>query len=249
MDALFDQQLSDAVRSLNAQSDPIHTLQRLVDLAPDFFEECDHVGVSLVERHAIRTPAASSERLRMLDEAQYALREGPCREAIRSESTVIVGDLATDPRWPRWGSAMVRELGVRASLSFRLFTSADHTWGALNLYSRTPRAFDADDVAHGQAIAAVAAVVLARTIEDEHLLRALGTRAEIGQATGMLMERFDLSGEAAFEVLRRISSHENTKVRDVASEIVRTKRVPVRDPGARRGQGPRRDEGPDADPR
>jgi AmiR/NasT family two-component response regulator len=80
---------------------------------------------------------------------------------------------------------------------------------------------------HGQTIAAMAAVVLAKSINDDQLVRALETRTHIGQATGILMERYDLDAERAFEVLRRISSQTNTKLRDLAVEIVTTRRLPA----------------------
>lgn len=121
---------------------------------------------------------------------------------------------------------MVEELGIRSSLSFRLFTRPDHTWGALNVYSRTPSAFSEEDVQHGQAIAAMSAVALARSINDEQLAGAIETRTVIGQAIGMVMERYDLDEERAFSVLRRISSHENVKLRDVAAQLVATRRLP-----------------------
>lgn len=226
MNDVFGRQLVEAVRDLDAQPDPPHTLQCLVQIAPEFFDACDFVGVSLVQKDRIGTPAATNERLRELDEAQYELGEGPCRDAIRSHPIVVVDDLATDPRWPVWGRTMVEELGIRSSLSFRLFTRPDHTWGALNVYSRTPSAFSDEDVQHGQAIAAMSAVALARSINDEQLAGAIETRTVIGQAIGMVMERYDLDEERAFSVLRRISSHENVKLRDVAAQLVATRRLP-----------------------
>lgn len=222
----FEQQLARAVRDINAADDTPHTLERMVELTPEFFTSCDFVGISLVEKGTIRTPAASHERLRELDEWQYELGEGPCREAIRDHRTVVVDDLATDPRWPRWGTAMVEELGVRSSVSFRLFTRADHTWGALNVYALEPAAFSADDVEHGQVIAAMSAVVLARSINDENLAVALESRTTIGQATGIVMERYGLEEERAFEVLRRISSQENIKLRDLAQQVVADRALP-----------------------
>jgi GAF domain-containing protein len=222
----FERLLADAVLDLNEQPDPPHTLQRLVAMAPEFFPSCDFVGVSLVQRDKITTPVATSERLRVLDEAQYVLGEGPCREAIRRDHAVTVDDLATDPRWPTWGKAMVSELGIRSSLSLRLFTRADSSWGALNIYSRTPHAFTDADVVHGQTIAAMASVVLARSINDEQLAMALETRTVIGQATGMLMERYGLDAEPAFNVLRRISNQKNVKLRDLATQVVATRRLP-----------------------
>lgn len=224
----FESQLADAVRDLDAQADPPHTLQRLVEITPEFFASCDYVGVSLVERDRISTPAASTERLRELDEAQYDLGQGPCRDAIRNHPTVIVDDLRTDPRWPTWGHAMVEELGIRSSLSFRLFTRPDRTWGALNVYSRSPAAFTDEDVAHGETVAAMAAVVLARSINDEHLVAAIGTRTVIGQAMGMIMERYGLDEDAAFSVLRRLSSHDNLKLRELAAQVVATRSLPDR---------------------
>lgn len=230
MNKSFDRQLADAVRDLDHQADPPHTLRRLVEITPEFFDACDYVGVSLVERDRIRTPAASNERLRELDEAQYDLGQGPCREAIRSHPTVLVDDLQTDPRWPSWGQAMVSELGIHSSLSFRLFTRPDRTWGALNVYSRHRGAFTVRDVAHGQTIAAMAAVVLARSINDEQLAAAIETRTVIGQAMGMVMERYGLDEEQAFSVLRRLSSQDNVKLRDLAAQVVATRSLPDRSP-------------------
>ena len=226
---MFERQLADAVRDLDAQADAPHTLQRLAEITPEFFDLCDHVGISLVERDRIRTPVATDERLRKLDESQYELGEGPCRAAIREHETVIVHDLATDPRWPSWGKVMVTELGIRSSLSFRLFTRPDRTWGALNVYSRTAHAFTEEDVLQGHTVAAMAAVALARSMNDEQLASALETRTVIGQAVGMLMERYSLDEHRAFDVLRRVSSQDNTKLRDVAARLVRTRRLPERD--------------------
>ena len=222
----FERHLAEAVRELDAQTDTPHTLQCLVKITPEFFDHCDYVGISLVERDRIRTPAATNERLRELDEAQYELGEGPCREAIREHATVVVDDLATDPRWPRWGRAMVQELGIRSSLSFRLFTRPDNTWGALNVYSTRPSAFTDDDVLQGQTIAAMAAVALARSINVEHLSAAIETRTVIGQAMGIIMARYDLDEDRALGVLRRLSSHRNVKLRDLAAQVVARRELP-----------------------
>lgn len=226
----FERRLADAVREINAQDDPPHTLETIVAITPEFFESCDFVGVSLVERNGIHTPAASNEQLRELDESQYRAGQGPCYDAIREHVTVLVDDLATDLRWPEWGAAMASELGIRSSLSFRLFTRPDDSRGALNVYSTQPGAFTEDDVLHGQTIAAMCAVALARSIKDEQLATALESRTVIGQALGMVMERYDLDEDSAFNVLRRIASHDNHKIRDLAAEIVAHRRLPDTQP-------------------
>ena len=42
----------------------------------------------------------------------------------------------------------------------------------------------------------------------------------IGQAVGIVMERFDLSEDRAFAFLARLSSHRNVKLRVVAQELI-----------------------------
>jgi GAF domain-containing protein len=227
----FDRQLASAIRTLDAEPDPPHTLQRLVDVTPEFFRRADYAGVSLVEGGRITTPAATNERLRAVDELQHRMGEGPCHEAVRTSEVVTVDDLSRDQRWPRWGALMAAELGVRSSLSFRLFTAQNESWGALNVYSCTPRAFDDDDVVHGQTIAAMVGVVLARSIHEDQLAAALETRAVIGQATGILMERFQLDADVCFNILRRLSQQNNLKLRDIAAQLVATRRLPGRDDG------------------
>jgi GAF domain-containing protein len=225
-DSRFERMLVDAVMRLNTEPDPPRTLQRLVDMVPEFFSSADMSGVSIVHGDHIETPAATSELLREVDEAQYRMGQGPCRDAIRAHETVAVGDLATDQRWPRWSARMVEELGIRSSLSLRLFSTPSDSLGALNVYSLTPHAFDHDDVLHGQTFAAMVAVVLARSIKEEQLATALESRTVIGQATGIIMCRFDLDAEKAFNVLRRLSSNSNTKLRDIAAQVVNTRQIP-----------------------
>ena len=125
---------------------------------------------------------------------------------------------------------MVSELGIRSSLSFRLFTRPDDSRGALNVYSTEVAAFDDDDVLHGQTVAAMCAVVLALSIHDEQLAAALESRTVIGQALGMVMERYGLDEDSAFNVLRRIASQDNRKLRDLAAEIVADRRLPSKPP-------------------
>jgi AmiR/NasT family two-component response regulator len=60
----------------------------------------------------------------------------------------------------------------------------------------------------------------------EQLTEAVAHRTTIGIALGILMERFDLDREAAFDRLRRFSSHQNRKLYDIAVEISQTRRTP-----------------------
>jgi AmiR/NasT family two-component response regulator len=57
---------------------------------------------------------------------------------------------------------------------------------------------------------------------NRHLIEALSTRTVIGQATGIIMERYKLGPDAAFAVLLRTSSESNRKVREIAEQLVST---------------------------
>jgi GAF domain-containing protein len=223
----FNRQLAEAAREMAEEEGTQQTLDRAVQMATDLIGPCDLAGVSLVRPGGIETPAASHEALRRLDELQYELEEGPCRDALRQTDVVAVSDLAHDERWPHWGPHISREVGVRSSMSFRLFTTGDDM-GVLNLYATRVDAFNHDDLLDGLILAAHAAAALASTLQEEHLYRALETRRTIGEAIGMVRERFGLTGEQAFAVLRRMSSHHNIKLHQVAEQLVETGRLPER---------------------
>ena len=61
-------------------------------------------------------------------------------------------------------------------------------------------------------VAAHASVALAKVRSERDLWRAIDSRHLIGQAQGMLMERFKLSPEKSFAVLRRYSQQHNIKL-------------------------------------
>jgi GAF domain-containing protein len=224
----FDRQLATAARALAEEPSTLSTLERAVHVASELVEGCDLAGISVVRGGQVDTPAASHEALRRMDELQFEMEEGPCRDALKQHEVVLVSDLAEDPRWPRWGPQMVEELGVRSSLSLRLFLEGDDL-GALNLYGYEPDAFDQEDLLDGLVLAAHAAVALANTLEQDQLKRALDTRRVIGEATGMLRERFDLSTDQAFGVLKRVSSEQNIKLFRVAHYLVETGHLPKND--------------------
>jgi AmiR/NasT family two-component response regulator len=74
--------------------------------------------------------------------------------------------------------------------------------------------------------AAHAAVAL-RSAQDKQSLRiAMTTRNLIGQAQGILMERFKMTAEQAFAVLARVSQQTNVKLRDVAQRLIDTGQTP-----------------------
>lgn len=225
----FQDRIAAAARALEAEASSQHTMERTLEIARELVPSCDHAGISLMRRGRIESPAYSDPVVLAFDMLQYEHEQGPCVDAIFAEEMVHSPDLEHDPRWPRWAPVAVRKTGIRSMMCFRLFTQQD-TVGALNLYSRTIGVFDVDDRDHGSALAAHAAlaVVASREIETLHL--ALDSRTVTAQATGILMERFDIDADRAFAVLRRVSQDSNRKLRDVAQELVITRITPTPPP-------------------
>lgn len=223
--ANFSDQLADAARSMQGWASTQSTLEKVVLVATEIIQGCDLVGISIVHSDGIDTPVGTSEALTQIDEFQFVLKEGPCFEALHMHEVVHSGDLANDQRWPRWGPLVAKEVGVNSIVSYRLYTTRD-TLGAMNLYSKKLDAFDADDINNGHALAAHVAVALAASQNAENLELAITNRTMIGRAEGILMERFGLSPDQAFAVLRRVSQGRNVKLNRVAEELVRTGETP-----------------------
>ncbi|MFW3172962.1 ANTAR domain-containing protein [Geodermatophilus sp. CPCC 206100] len=91
-----------------------------------------------------------------------------------------------------------------------------------------PRAFDAESEDVGLLLAAHAAVALAGARLEDHLRRAVSSRDLIGQAEGILMERYELTSDQAFQVLARVSQQTDRKLVDISDELCRTGTRPGR---------------------
>ncbi|MDT5222425.1 MAG: hypothetical protein QOF15_4530, partial [Mycobacterium sp.] len=61
---------------------------------------------------------------------------------------------------------------------------------------------------------------------------ALASRDTIGQAKGMIMERFNVDAIRAFELLTKISQDSNTRVADIAAELVSRRALPQMQPSS-----------------
>lgn len=164
------------------------------------------------------TPAATSARVAELHQLQISLDEGPCLDAIRKESTYICEDTRVDARWPTWGPAAA-ELGISSVLSIRL-ESKNRNLGALNLYAEPIDAFGPQDVAIANNFARHASIALSSAFTEQGMALAIDARTFIGQAQGILMGRYGIGAEQAFEYLRRRSQQEHIKLTDIAHEVI-----------------------------
>lgn len=187
---------------------------------------CDDAGILLVHsRRRLETASSTSERVVRSHDLQREFDEGPCLDALDGDDLYVSQDIANDPRWPRWGKAMA-DLGLRSAVSIRLATK-QRRYGSLNLYSERVNGFDADDIAVATIFGRHASIALATAAHEDGLMVAIDARKIIGQAQGILMERFDIDDQRAFDVLRRYSQHHNAKLRTVAQWVVENRRTPM----------------------
>lgn len=219
--------LAEMARVLIRQETVQDTLDQILLHAVGLVEGCQDAGVLVLEEHErVHTLAATSDLVRASDRIQGECREGPCFDAARDLTQAYrIADMSTTvPRWRRY-APRARELGVGSMMGFLLFTE-DGDMGALDMYSPRPEAFTEHSETVGWLLASHAAVAFSSASIHAQMRAALDTRNEVGQAVGILMERHRADREAAFEMLRRASAEQDTRLRDVARSVTRTGRLP-----------------------
>lgn len=172
----------------------------------------------------LRTIAATDPLVDELQELQYRSGQGPCVESATQACTMQSREAGVDPRWAVWGPEAARR-GIGGVLSVPLAT-AGRSLGALTLYHRGARDHSVEDQATAASIGDYASIAVAHLEDTEQLWKAIDARHRIGQAQGILMERFNITAEAAFSLLRRLSQENHVKLHLIAEQVVRTRTLP-----------------------
>lgn len=182
-------------------------------------------AVTIKIRRKPSTAAGSSARAVELDKIEQAVGDGPCIKALRDMSPVIIDDVASDLRWPELNRKFA-EAGVHSSLGVPLEISGEAS-AALNFFASKPGVFTPDiyDKALGFAAAAHSTLHLSVRINSalnraEDLEAAMQGRTAINLACGVIMAQNRCSQSEAMEILTKVSSNRNRKLRDVATELI-----------------------------
>lgn len=187
----------------------------------------DHIecAVTLKLNRKPATAAGSSERAIELDRLEQAVGDGPCIKALRELAPVIIDDVSTDPRWPEL-TRKFAAAGIYSSLGVPLEVHGDAR-AALNFFATKPGVFTADvyDKALGFAAAAHNTMHLSVRINTaqnraEDLEAALESRTAINLACGVIMAQNRCTQAEAMEILTKVSSNRNRKLRDVAKDLI-----------------------------
>jgi len=213
--------LSELARDLHHADDPDDVLREAVQAAMDLVPGTQAGSVTaLVGGKRVVHKAESGLLPTRVDAVMSELGEGPCLDALVHQHRIIrVDDMRREVRWPRFAPRAV-ELGALSMLAFPMFVK-DDSFCALNLYSQEADAFTDESEHVGRLLAAHTAVAYSGAQRAENLLAAIETRDLIGQAVGLLMERYSITANRSFETLVRFSRQTNRKLRDVAAELVR----------------------------
>ena len=191
--------------------------------------EVDGAAISLLTASTLReTLYATDATAELLEDLQFSLGEGACVDAATSGAPVLIADLndpAQTSRWPMYAAAVVDQARVSAVFAFPL------QWGPINLgvldlYRRDPGPLSSAQVRDAISASDAAALMLLalRTDPDpegdEVWDRSWSKRAEIHQATGMVIAQLGINPTDAFARLRAHAFTEGVSLGKVARDVV-----------------------------
>ncbi|MGW5876938.1 GAF and ANTAR domain-containing protein [Nocardiopsis terrae] len=192
----------------------------------------DGASISLVggvrTRETLYTGDEVSDRIQRLQES---LGEGPSYEAYERRRPTLVPDLAADPgtRWPVFAT----EIGaypVGAIFAFPLQRGAI-TIGALDLYRREPGWLSAEEVTTALRIVDIATLALLAlrvdSLHGEWVVALPLERAQVHQATGILISGLGVPAEQALAKLRAHAFSVGRMVDEIADDLVSGRLAPV----------------------
>jgi hypothetical protein len=213
--------------------------RRGVDAADRLCEACvllfdiDAAAISLVfDGASSGTLGSSSDPARTYDELQFTLGEGPCLDSVSHHAPVLVADLA-DPRerrWPIYGPAMLSHQ-IRGVFAMPVVVAGEYV-GALDFFRIQPGLLKGEHFAGAVVAAELAGVPMLDLLEvdmqtavndpgsnawtDLHDL----SRAEVSQATGMIVAQLGVEPAEALVRLRAHAYSTGRSATDVARDIL-----------------------------
>lgn len=202
--------------------------------------DVDGAAISLltasVSRETLWSSDATAERL---EDLQFSLNEGACMQAATSGSPVLVPDLresAEVARWPIFAAAVMEQTPVRALFAVPLQWGPSNL-GVLDLYRRAPGSLSQAQWRDALSAAEVGSLMMLnlRTDPDGNFdstdsERGLDStlsnnRAEIHQATGMVLVQLGVSSTEALARLRAYAFAQQRLLLEVAQDVVNRRLV------------------------
>lgn len=192
----------------------------LVEHAAAELPGADYANITVTaSQFDIDTPAATHPWAVRIDDIQRRAQEGPCLSSAWHHRVVHVEDLSRETRWPTFCAEALASTPVRSIMGFQLFLTGK-SMGALNVFAEQAHAFDDRTRQLGSLVAAHSVLVWDAARRESQFQEALASRDIIGQAKGMIMERYSMDADQAFEMLRQLSHDSNVPLAEVAAKVV-----------------------------
>ena len=184
-------------------------------------------GVVLMSRgQPLGSVCVSDRRTEAVEDMQYALGEGPCRDAFLTRAPVLVPDLERMDagRWAAFRPGAL-DAGMRAAFGFPMLVGATCV-GALDLYHDAVGDLTGEQFADAEAMAYLAAETVLgwQAVAEDALPWQLEQvplhRAVVHQAAGMVAVQASVSVEDALLLVRAHAFAGGRTVGDVARDVV-----------------------------
>jgi len=213
--------------------------QRGAEAADRLCEACvglldiDAAAISVVfDGTSAGTLGSSGAPAKTYDELQFTLGEGPCLDSVTQRAPVLAVDLS-DPhehRWPSFGPAML-SYDIRSIYGIPVVVAGEFV-GALDLFREQPGELSPDRLSAAIVAAELAGIPLLDLL-DTDLQAAIAdpdsnawtelnalSRAEVSQATGMLVAQLEIEPAEALVRLRAHAYATGRSATDVARDIL-----------------------------
>jgi GAF domain-containing protein len=198
----------------------------VVDLVRSALEQCDGVGMQLLDRDGLGARTATDTRSSQLDALQEELDDGPSIECLRTGEVHDLEPVTSEERWPAF-APFARRDGLSACLAVPLVAHGQLI-GALNLYAWRAGGFAGWDRERCSAFARRAAMSLAsaqaytRTqfVITELEVRLAGADDLVHRAHGVLMERESIGLEDAVARLSEMAEARSCALATAARSVL-----------------------------
>lgn len=195
--------------------------------------DVDAAAISVVYDGAnMGTIGVSGPSARRYDELQFTFGEGPCLDAVERRAPVVAADLAhrDELRWPAFRPALVAQ-AIRSVYTAPVVVAGEYV-GALDLFRTLPGDWHADTSAGAMVAAQLATLPFMDLLADDSVAAITDptsdtwaelsqfARAEVSQATGMLVAQLDVTPAQALVRLRAHAYATGRSATEVARDII-----------------------------
>lgn len=206
--------------------DPAAVWPKVTGGAVALLPTVDHASITVVEdRPAISARGATDRHAEALDEVAHCYLQGPGIDAARLQEPQRIDDLHGEHPWPTF-AANAAGTPVRSVAAFPLYHQ-DSGCAALVFLADTPDAFAGDAGRLAELFTCGAAVAIESARRERRVAHLLTNHDLVGQAKGLLMERFGIDAVAAFAMLTRLAERDHQSLPAAARKLVRRSSEPA----------------------